>query len=221
MPHDMYPPSPPPLTPDVLLRGYIAGIFPMAEQRDDPEVFWVDPKRRGILPLDGVHVSRSLKRALRKSTGQLALDTSFEGVLDGCADRDETWINAAIREAYLELHEMGYAHSIELWDNGALAGGVYGVAIGGAFFGESMFSRQPDASKIALVCLVEHLKACGFTLFDTQFVTAHLQRLGAVEIARDDYKARLKDALSVAASVHRLPLPETPSAFLPAPHHTP
>lgn len=221
MPHDMYPPSPPPLTPDVLLRGYMAGIFPMAEQRDDPEVFWVDPKRRGILPLDAVHLSRSLKRAMRKSTGRLALDGDFEGVLTGCADRDETWINAAIHDAYLELHDMGYAHSFELWEGDMLVGGVYGVAIGGAFFGESMFSRAPDASKIALVCLAAHLKSCGYVLFDTQFVTEHLQRLGAVEITRDDYRSRLKDALSVAASVHRQPLPEMPSAFLPGANHNP
>lgn len=221
MAHDMYPPTSPPLTPELLLRGYMAGIFPMAEQHDDPEVFWVDPKRRGILPLDAVHISRSLKRAMRRSSAHLRLDTDFAGVVSSCADRDETWINGAIFDAYLKLHDMGYAHSIELWDETELIGGVYGVAIGGAFFGESMFSRQPDASKIALVCLAEHLRACGFTLFDTQFVTPHLQRLGAIEISRDDYRARLKDALSDAASVHQQPLPETPSAFLPRADRSP
>ncbi|MEM9394427.1 MAG: leucyl/phenylalanyl-tRNA--protein transferase [Pseudomonadota bacterium] len=220
MAHDMYPPSPPLLTPDLLLRGYMSGIFPMAEQRDDPEVFWVDPKRRGILPLDGMHVSRSLRRALRRSSAQLRLDTDFAGVVAGCADRDETWINNAIFEAYLQLHDLDYAHSIELWDGTDLIGGVYGVAIGSAFFGESMFSRAPDASKIALVCLVTHLRSCGFTLFDTQFVTPHLQRLGAIEISRDDYRSRLKDALSGEATVRRQLLPETPSAFLPPADHT-
>lgn len=221
MPHDMYQPDQPPLTPELLLRGYMSGIFPMAEHQDDPEIFWVDPKRRGILPLDAVHISRSLKKALRKSSARLALDTDFAGVVAGCADRSDTWINAAIFDAYLELHEMGYAHAIEVHEDGRLTGGVYGVAIGGAFFGESMFSRRPDASKIALVCLAQHMRSCGFTLFDTQFVTPHLQKMGALEIARDDYRARLKDALSVAASLTRQPLPESPAAFLPAADRTP
>jgi leucyl/phenylalanyl-tRNA--protein transferase len=217
----MYPPATPPLSPELLLRGYMAGIFPMAESRDDSEVFWVDPKQRGILPLDGLHISRSLRKALRRSPARLSLDADFAGVVLGCADRDETWINGPIFETYLDLHQMGYAHSIELWNNETLVGGVYGVAIGGAFFGESMFSRQPDASKIALVCLVAHLRACGFVLFDTQFVTPHLQNLGAVEIPRDAYRTRLRDAISVAASVDLQPLPETPAAFLPMADRTP
>lgn len=221
MPHDMYPPETPPLTPDLLLRGYMSGIFPMAEHQDDPEVFWVDPKRRGILPLDGVHISRSLKKAMRKSTARLTLDADFAGVVEGCADRSDTWINASIFQAYLQLHQMGYAHSIEMWENNELVGGVYGVAIGGAFFGESMFSRRPGASKIALVCLVSHLRNCGFVLFDTQFVTPHLQGMGAIEIMRESYRTRLKDALAVSASLTRQPLPETPAAFLPPATRTP
>lgn len=221
MPHDMYPPDAPPLTPDLLLRGYMSGIFPMAENRGDAEVFWVDPRRRGILPLDGVHVSRSLRKAMRRSEGTLTLDRDFAGVVDGCADRDETWINDAIREAYLGLHEMGYGHSIELWHGSRLVGGVYGVAIGAAFFGESMFSRVPDASKIALVCLAAHLRTCGYRLFDTQFVTDHLRGLGAMEISRADYRERLRDALSGVARPDRPPLPATPAAFLPTADHRP
>ncbi|WP_425093219.1 leucyl/phenylalanyl-tRNA--protein transferase [Tropicimonas sp. S265A] len=217
----MFPPSSPPLTPELLLRGYMSGIFPMAESRTDPEVFWVDPKRRGILPLDGVHVSRSLRKTMRTCSYRLSLDTSFAAVVDGCADRDETWINAGIYDTYIDLHQMGYAHSIELWEETHLVGGVYGVAIAGAFFGESMFSRSPDASKIALVCLAAHLRTCGFALFDTQFVTPHLHSMGALEISRDDYRSRLKDALSVEATLDRQPLPETPAAFLAPQGRTP
>jgi leucyl/phenylalanyl-tRNA--protein transferase len=194
------------LTPELLLRAYRIGVFPMSEHRDDPEVFWVDPRRRGILPLDGFHVSRSLARRMRRGDYMPTLNTAFARVVDGCADRAETWINAAIRRLYLQLHDRGHAHSLEIWQEGTLAGGVYGVAIGGAFFGESMFSRRTDASKLALAHLVDHLRRCGFVLFDTQFLTPHLASLGAVEISRAAYHARLAQALQVPASISAVPL---------------
>jgi len=194
------------LGPEMLLRAYAAGIFPMAESRDAPEVFWVDPRRRGILPLDGFHISRSLARRMRKGGYTATLNRDFARVVDGCADRDETWINDEIRELYLALHAMGHAHSLEIWQDGQMVGGVYGVAIGGAFFGESMFSRRTDASKLALAHLVDHLRRCGFTLFDTQFITPHLHSLGALEISRADYRARLAEALKIPASINHEPL---------------
>ncbi|MEL7092518.1 MAG: leucyl/phenylalanyl-tRNA--protein transferase [Pseudomonadota bacterium] len=183
------------LTPDLLLRGYATGIFPMAEARDDPDVFWVDPTRRGVLPLDQFHMSRSLARAMRRSTWHVRLDSDFAGVLDGCADRTDTWINDEIRRLYLALHLRGQAHSVEIWDGTRLVGGVYGVTLGAAFFGESMFSRATNASKMALAVAVDHLRAGGFMLFDTQFLTPHLASLGAVEISRAKYRARLAEAL--------------------------
>ncbi|MEM8654973.1 MAG: leucyl/phenylalanyl-tRNA--protein transferase [Pseudomonadota bacterium] len=185
------------LTPDLLLQGYAAGIFPMAESRDDPEVFWVDPRMRGVLPLGGFHMSRSLARAMRRTTWTLKLDTDFAGVVDGCADRIDTWINPEIRRLYLALHARGQARSIEVWDGGQLVGGVYGVVLKGAFFGESMFSRRTDASKMALAATVDHLRRAGFALFDTQFLTTHLASLGAREISRATYHARLERALTV------------------------
>ena len=184
------------LTPDLLLHGYSIGIFPMAEARDAEDIFWVDPRRRGVLPLDGFRVSRSLARALRSDRLSVSIDRDFAGVLDGCADRAETWINAEIRDLYLALHARGNAHSLEVWEGGTLAGGVYGVVLGSAFFGESMFSRRRDASKIALAHLVDRLRRGGFTLFDPQFLTAHLASLGAVEITRAEYQRRLAEALS-------------------------
>ncbi|MCZ0812854.1 MAG: leucyl/phenylalanyl-tRNA--protein transferase [Pseudomonadota bacterium] len=191
----------PPLTPDLLLQAYGAGVFPMSEHRDDPEIFWVDPHHRGILPLGGIHVSRSLARRMRRGDYGVTLDTDFAGVLDACADRAETWINAEIRRLYLALHRMGHAHSLEIWQEGDLAGGVYGVVLGSAFFGESMFSRRTDASKLALVHLCDHLRRCGFTLFDTQFITPHLASMGAIEITRAQYRAHLRHALSQPASI--------------------
>lgn len=168
----------------------------MAEHQDDPEIFWVDPKRRGIFPLDGFHISRSLARALRKEDYSVSVNRCFADVLDGCADRSETWINNEIRSHYIALHEMGNAHSLEVWsEEGVLIGGVYGVTLGKAFFGESMFSRRSNASKIALAYLVDLLNRQDFRLFDTQFLTEHLATLGGVEISRADYKARLADAL--------------------------
>ena len=185
----------PPVTPDLLLRAYAAGVFPMAEHRDDPDLFWVDPRRRGVLPLERFRISRSLRRRILRAEFGTSVDRDFAGVLRGCANRPETWINDRISDLYLALHAAGYAHSQEVWQGGELVGGVYGVALGGAFFGESMFSRRTDASKIALAFLTRRLQNGGFTLFDTQFVTPHLLSLGAEEIARADYHGRLREAL--------------------------
>lgn len=198
------------LTPELLLHGYSIGIFPMAEHREDPEVFWVDPKRRGIFPLDGFHISRSLARSLKKGDYQVEINSDFEGVLDGCADRTETWINAEIRALYLALHQAGHAHSLEIWDGQRLIGGVYGVVLGAAFFGESMFSRRTNASKIALAYLIDRLRQGGFQLFDTQFVTDHLASLGAIEVTRATYHSMLHEAQKCQAS---FTAPETPSPY--------
>lgn len=183
------------LTPELLLAAYAQGLFPMAEGREDPEVFWVDPKRRGVLPLDGFHVSRSLARTLRRGGFRVSFDADFEGVVAGCADRQETWISGPIAAAYAALHRLGAAHSCEVWEGEELVGGVYGVALRAAFFGESMFSRRTDASKVALLSLVERLRAGGFRLFDTQFLTPHLASLGAVEVSRAAYRRMLAEAL--------------------------
>lgn len=184
------------LTPDILLHGYSIGIFPMAEHRDDPEIFWVDPKKRGVLPLDGFHISRSLAKRMRSTDLRVSVDEDFEGVVDGCADRVDTWINPEIRSLYFALHARGQAHSLEIWDDDELVGGVYGVTLGAAFFGESMFSRRTDASKMALACLTEMLRRGGFVLFDTQFITDHLGSLGGVEITRGKYQELLDAALA-------------------------
>lgn len=196
-----------PVTPELLLHAYRSGIFPMAERRDDPEIFWVDPRQRGILPIDGFHVSRSLAKRLRRGDYTVTLTTAFGDVIDGCADRSETWINAEIRQLYLELSQRGHAHSLEVWQGDALVGGVYGVSIGRAFCGESMFSRITDGSKIALSWLIAHLRQCGYTLFDTQFLTPHLASLGAIEIPRAQYHARLSEALEGHADAASRPLP--------------
>ena len=183
------------LPPDILLRGYAMGIFPMAETRDDDQVHWVDPRRRGIFPLDDFHISRSLRRLILRKGYTIRTDTDFAAVVDACAARDETWINRPIRQAYLALHAAGHAHSLEVWDKDGLAGGVYGVTLGAAFFGESMFSARSGGSKVALAWLVHRLRAGGFRLFDTQFLTPHLASLGAVEISRAEYHRRLAAAL--------------------------
>jgi len=190
----------PKITPQLLLQAYASGIFPMAETRDDPEVFWVDPKLRGIMPLDGFHISRSLRRRLLRDDYQISLNHDFEGVITGCADRDETWINDTIFDLYRQLHRAGFAHSLEVWQGANLVGGVYGITLGSAFFGESMFSRIPDASKIALAFLVDHLNGAGFTLFDTQFITPHLASLGGIEISRETYHDLLGKALDTHAN---------------------
>ena len=194
------------LTPELLLTAYSRGLFPMSESRDDPELFWVDPRRRGIFPLDGFHISRSLARRLRSDCYQATLNRAFGAVMEGCADRAETWINTPIRALYNALHARGFAHSIEIWENRTLIGGVYGVTMGGAFFGESMFSHRVDASKVALAYLVDHLRRSGFTLFDTQFLTPHLASLGAVEISRAAYLRRLEVAFGQAAEFGVVPL---------------
>ncbi len=208
LPHDHV------ITPETLLRAYAAGIFPMAETADSAEIFWVDPRRRGVLPLDGFHLSRSLARTIRRGGFEVALNQDFEGVLDGCADRPETWINPTIRGLYLDLHDMGHAHSIEIHHDGALTGGVYGVTLGSAWFGESMFSRRPSASKIALAYLVRHLLRCGFTLFDTQFITPHLETLGGEEVPRAAYHERLHRALQKPADFCRYPQPPSAQEIL-------
>ena len=186
-------------TPELLLHGYSIGIFPMAEHRDDPEIFWVDPRRRGVFPLDGFHISRSLARAMRRTRFTITTNTAFNDVVTGCADRADTWINAEIFSLYAQLHTLGHAHALEVWEDDMLVGGVYGVTLGRAFFGESMFSRRDNASKIALACLVDRLNRGGFTLFDTQFLTPHLASLGAQEITRAAYHARLEMALMKTA----------------------
>lgn len=187
------------ITPEILLQAYKIGVFPMAETRDDPDIFWVDPEDRGIFPLDNFHISRSLARHIRRCNWQITTDQDFQGVVQGCADRSETWISPQIFDLYVSLFEMGRAHSLEVYEGESLIGGVYGVAIGGAFFGESMFSRRPNASKTALAYLLHRLKAGGFQLLDTQFLTPHLASLGAVEISRKAYHAQLAKALAVKA----------------------
>lgn len=186
----------PAITPELVLNAYASGLFPMAETRDDDELFWVDPRRRGIIPLDGFHVSRSLARRIRRGDYEIRIDNDFPAVIDACADRPDTWINAPIRALFCQLHAMGHAHCVEVWQDGALAGGVYGLAIGGAFFGESMFSRRRDGSKIALAYLVDRLRRGGFVLFDTQFLTPHLASLGGIEIPRARYRRALAEALA-------------------------
>ena len=195
------------ISPELLLHGYAIGVFPMAEHRDDAEIFWVDPKRRGVIPLDGFHISRSLARRMRRGGYTITVDRDFAGVVDGCADRDETWINAEIRALYLDLHALGHAHSLEVWEGDALIGGVYGVVLGAAYFGESMFSRRTDASKIALAYLVDRLRQGGFQLFDTQFLTEHLASLGGIEISRADYHRQLRRAIEMEADFAGPPVP--------------
>ncbi len=199
------------LTPELLLRAYAVGIFPMAESRRDPQVHWIDPDMRGIIPLDRVHLSRKMRRAVLKSPFEVRCDTAFESVVEGCAEplpnRPDTWINPTIQKLYTELFEQGFAHSVEAWDNSdpkepVLVGGLYGVSLGSAFFGESMFSRATNASKIALVHLVIRLRKAGYVLLDTQFTTPHLRQFGAIDVPREHYKAQLTQALS---SVARFP----------------
>lgn len=202
------------LTPELLLHAYSLGLFPMAEHRDDPEIFWVDPRRRGILPLDGFHISRSLARRIRRGDHSVTVNADFAGVMEACAAREETWINGEIRRLYAALHRMGHAHSLEVWMGGVLAGGVYGVTLGAAYFGESMFSRRTDASKIALTYLVDRLRRAGFRLFDTQFVTPHLASLGGLEISRAEYQRRLRDAVRQDADFTAPPLPVSPQEVL-------
>lgn len=191
------------LTAPMLLRAYAAGIFPMAESAQSDALFWFDPERRGILPLDAVHVPRRLRRTVRSGPFEVRIDGDFRAVIEACAeprpDRPTTWINRDIVRLYCELHEGGFAHSVECWGEGRLVGGLYGVSLGAAFFGESMFSRRTDASKVALIHLVARLRAAGYRLLDTQFVTEHLGRFGAVEIPRAEYRRRLASAVALPA----------------------
>lgn len=187
------------ITPEILLRAYSAGLFPMAESADDPEVYWVQPKVRGIIPLDTFHVSHSLAKTMRQKPFDIRVDTAFDRVMEFCAESTEmrptTWINPLILTLYKELHRMGYTHSVEAWEGEELVGGLYGVSLGSAFFGESMFSRRRDASKICLVHLVERMKTRGFTLLDTQFTTEHLKTFGAIDISRKEYEKLLEKAM--------------------------
>ncbi|MCM5558327.1 leucyl/phenylalanyl-tRNA--protein transferase [Pleomorphomonas sp. JP5] len=200
--------SVPTLTADILLKAYAVGMFPMAESADDPNLFWIEPEWRGVIPLDGFRVSHRLARTMRRGVFDMRIDTDFFGVLDGCAapapGREKTWINATIRKLYGELFARGHCHTIESWQDGQLVGGLYGVSIGGAFFGESMFSRVTDASKVALVHLVARLRAGGYKLLDTQFVTEHLARFGAIEVPKRIYGQRLSAALATQGDFHAL-----------------
>jgi leucyl/phenylalanyl-tRNA---protein transferase len=199
------------LTPELLLAAYARGRFPMAGDRDDPNIHWIEPLRRGVLPLESFHVPRSLRKLLRKRPFELKVDAAFAAVINACAestpDRPRTWLNDALIDLYTLLHRRGHAHSVETWRDGRLVGGLYGLKLGGAFFGESMFSRDRDASKVALVELVGRLRAGGFRLLDTQFVTEHLTRFGTVEITRGEYRRRLAAALSVHAIFPTQPQP--------------
>ena len=195
------------LTPELLLYAYRQGAFPMAADQHDDQLYWFDPEMRGILPLDRFRMSRSLARRIRTTTFQVTLNRAFDAVVAGCAARDKTWINTPIARLFGQLHGQGHAHSLEIWEGEKLAGGVYGLALGGLFCGESMFSRRVDASKIALAFLVVHLRRCGFSLFDTQYLTEHLASLGGVEIPRAQYHALLETALQQDADITRHPVP--------------
>lgn len=199
-----------------LLACYARGVFPMADARDDERIFLVDPERRGVIPLNGFHVSRRLARTVRSDRFEVRVDTCFGRVVELCAeaapDREETWINRTIERLYGDLHRSGFAHSVECWADGELVGGLYGVALRGAFFGESMFSRATDASKVALAHLVARLIAGGFVLLDAQFLTEHLAQFGAEEIGRSAYRRRLAEALKVEGDFYRLATVAAPGA---------
>lgn len=197
------------ITPQVLLKAYSCGIFPMAESAGDSALYWIEPQQRGILPLDKVHIPRRLARTVRTTAVEVRIDEEFESIISGCAEskpgRRSTWINSRIRSLYRELFSMGYCHTVGVWRGDELVGGLYGLALGGAFFGESMFSYERDASKIALVHLVARLIAGGFTLLDTQFVTDHLRQFGTIEVDRGTFQETLEAALQVQADFHALP----------------
>ncbi len=194
------------IPPDLLLKAYASGVFPMAESATDPEVFWVRPEMRGIIPLDTFHVPKSLRKTMRQHRFDIRIDTDFAGVIDGCAEeraeRETTWINAPIREAYIALFERGHCHSVEAWRDGELVGGLYGVSLGRVFFGESMFSKATDSSKACLVRLVQRLNERGFVLLDTQFTTEHLKRFGAIDVPRGTYEKLLEAALRGEATFY-------------------
>ncbi len=192
------------ITPQILLKAYSIGLFPMAEDASDPNVFWVEPESRGVIPLDAFHVPKSLAKIIRQGRYDVTFNVGFNAVIRACAEpgqgREKTWINRTILDLYGQLHQMGHAHSVEAWDGADLVGGLYGVSLGRAFFGESMFSRKDDASKVCLVHLVERLRARGFVLLDTQFTTGHLKRFGAIDVPRDEYEDMLAEALIGEAS---------------------
>jgi leucyl/phenylalanyl-tRNA--protein transferase len=206
------------ITPQVLLKAYTCGIFPMAESADDPALYWIEPQQRGILLLDEVHVPKRLARTIRQGVFEVRIDTNFEGVIDGCAasraGRRTTWINRKIRALYRDLFDAGYCHTVETWASGELVGGLYGVALNGAFFGESMFSTERDASKVALIYLCARLVRGGFSLLDTQFVTEHLRQFGTVEIERAEFHARLEKALAHEADFGALAADASPQLVL-------
>jgi leucyl/phenylalanyl-tRNA---protein transferase len=205
------------ITPEVLLKAYACGIFPMAENADDPSLYWIEPERRGIIPLDRFHIPRRLARTVRSDRFEIHVDRDFEAVIDACAapqaGRARTWINERIRSLYVKLHEIGHCHSVEAWCNGELAGGLYGVRLGRAFFGESMFHRERDASKVALVHLLARMRAGGFTLLDTQFVTSHLSGFGAIEVSKRAYGRMLERALGEEADFFALDPDPVPGAM--------
>jgi leucyl/phenylalanyl-tRNA--protein transferase len=194
------------LSPELLLYAYASGVFPMANDRFDSTIHWIEPRRRGILPLEAFHVPRSLRKVVRQARFEIRVDSAFAQVIGACAasrpERPRTWLNDELLELYCALHERGFAHSVEAWAEDRLAGGVYGVSIGAAFFGESMFTRRRDASKVALVELVERLRAGGYRLLDTQFVTDHLRRFGAMEVSRPAYRALLREAIEAPATFY-------------------
>ncbi len=185
------------LTPEIIIKAYSLGLFPMAEHRHDTEIFWMEPPERAILPLDErFHISRSLAKLVRQGKFDIRLDTAFKAVIDGCADRDDTWINPQIREVFCTLHQLGHAHSIEAWQDGALQGGLYGLSLGRAFFAESMFSRVSNASKVCVVALVAHLRQHNYQLCDVQFQNKHIAQFGVIEISRETYLHQLQQALA-------------------------
>jgi len=206
------------ITPQVLLKAYTCGIFPMAESADDPALYWIEPQQRGVLMLDEVHLPRRLSRSIRQCLYEVRIDSDFEGVINGCAasrpGRRTTWINRKIRALYGDLFEMGYCHTVEAWARGELVGGLYGVALNGAFFGESMFSTARDASKVALAYLCARLRFGSFSLLDTQFVTEHLRQFGTIEIDRAEFHRRLEKALAHKADFHALPQAASPTRVL-------
>lgn len=197
------------ITPEILLRAYAAGMFPMAEDADDPALFWVEPQQRGVIPLDGVLVSRRLARTIRQDAFEIRIDQDFDAVIAGCAapgdDRERTWINARIRRLYGELFDLGFCHTVEAYRDGKLAGGLYGISLGAAFFGESMFHRDRDASKVAFAHLAARLRTGGYRLLDAQFVTPHLATLGAIEVPRARYGRLLSDAVAGAGEWWKWP----------------
>lgn len=201
------------ITPELLLQAYANGVFPMADSASSAEVYWVDPTHRGVFPLDGFHISRSLRRAIKRADYDIRINSDFPRTVANCANREDTWINAEIFELYSELHRLGFAHSVEVWRGDQMFGGVYGVALGAAFFGESMFSTATNGSKIALAYLIHRLTAGGFDLFDTQFITPHLASLGAIEIPRDTYHDRLFPAVTKTANF-TAPTTPTPAELL-------